>query len=95
MSDTIKQQWDEAVKSWIVFVRSGKDYHREYLNGPALVRMVGSVERRKVFDIACGEGYFARLFAKSGAEVTAIDISEAMIEEGGREKPFRNQIPCR
>jgi len=48
--------------------------------------MVGSVEHRNVLDIACGEGYFARLFAKSGAEVTAIDISEAMIEAAKKEE---------
>lgn len=75
-----KEEWNEAAKSWVEFVRSGKNYYAEYLNGPALKRMVGNVEGRLVLDIGCGEGCFARFFAKAGAKVTAIDLSDALIK---------------
>jgi len=76
----VRQQWNEAARSWVEFVRSGKNYYSEYLNGPALKRMIGSVRGKRVLDIGCGEGCFSRVFAKEDAEVTGIDISEAMIE---------------
>lgn len=81
-----KKQWDEAAKTWVEFVRSGKNYYAEYLNGPALKRMVGNVDGKKVLDIGCGEGYFSRFFAKAGAEVVGIDLSEALIEAAKEEE---------
>lgn len=81
-----KKQWNEAAKSWVKFVRSGKNYYSEYLNGPALKRMIGDVEGKKVLDMGCGEGYFSRFFAKAGAEVTGIDISEDLIKAAVEEE---------
>ncbi|HVP26642.1 MAG TPA: class I SAM-dependent methyltransferase [Candidatus Bathyarchaeia archaeon] len=84
--DFVKRQWNEAAKSWVRFVREGKDYYREYLNGPALKQMMGEVEGKKVLDIACGEGYFSRFFAKAGAKVTGIDISDSLVNEAVEEE---------
>lgn len=80
MSEITKRQWNEAAKSFVEFVRSGKNYYAEYLNGPALKRVVGDVKGKEVLDIGCGEGFLSRYFAEAGAEVTAVDISEALIE---------------
>jgi len=80
MESDEKKQWNEGAKSWVEFVRSGKNYYSEYLNGPALKRMIGDVEGKKVLDIGCGEGYFSRFFAKTGAEVTGIDLSDALVK---------------
>ena len=85
-SNLVKRRWDEAAKTWVKFVREGKDYYREYLNGPALKRMMGEVERKKVLDIACGEGYFSRFFATVGAKVTGIDISSSLVSEAIEEE---------
>lgn len=89
--EDISQQWNEAARSWIEFVRSGKNYYSEYLNGPALRRMIGNVEGKRVLDIGCGEGYCSRIFAKAGAEVTGIDISEIMIK-AAREEERRHPL---
>ncbi len=75
-----REQWNKAAESWVEFVRSGKNYYSEHLNGPALIQLMGNVAGMKVLDIGCGEGCFARFFAKAGAKVTAIDISEALIQ---------------
>jgi len=92
MSDeAIREQWDKAAQSFVEFVRSGRNYYLEHLNGPALKRMMGDVKGKKVLDIGCGEGYLSRVFAKEGAEVTGIDLSrgliEAALEEEGK-KPL-------
>ena len=80
MESDDRKRWNEAAKNWVEFVRSGKNYYSGYLNGPALKQMIGDVEGKKILDIGCGEGYFSRFFAKAGAEVTAIDISEGLIK---------------
>jgi len=85
-SELIKKQWNEAAKSWVRFVREGKNYYSEYLNGPALKRMMGKVEGKKVLDIACGEGCFSRFFATIGAKVTGIDISNSLVNEALEEE---------
>lgn len=81
-----KKQWNKAAKIWVEFVRSGRNYYAEYLNGPALMHMVGSVKGKQVLDIGCGEGYFSRVFAKTGAEVVGIDLSEALIKAAEEEE---------
>ncbi len=84
--DEIRLQWDRAVDSWVEFVRGGKDYYREFMNGPALKRMMGDVGGMRVLDIACGEGYFSRLYAGEGASVTGVDFSERMIDAAVEEE---------
>lgn len=75
----IKSQWDEASETWCDFVRCGKDYYRKYMNGPALVSMMGDVTGKTVLDVGCGEGYFARYFAKHDAVVTGVDVSASLV----------------
>jgi len=39
-----------------------------------------------MLDIGCGEGYFSRFFAKEGAEVIGIDISDNLINAAREEE---------
>jgi len=80
MESDDKKQWNQGAESWVEFVRSGKNYYSEYLNGPALKRMIGDIEGKKVLDMGCGEGYFSRFFAKAGGEVTGVDLSDALVK---------------
>jgi ubiquinone/menaquinone biosynthesis C-methylase UbiE len=77
---SIAKEWDDAVESWVDFVRHGKDYYRDELNNPAAFRLIGNVKDCLVLDLACGEGYNTRMLARKGAKVTGIDFSEKMIE---------------
>ena len=46
----------------------------------SLMNRLGSLEGKKVLDIACGEGFYTRKLRQAGAdEVVGIDLSEAMI----------------
>jgi toxoflavin synthase len=46
----------------------------------SLMNRIGSLEGRKVLDVACGEGFYTRKLRQAGAdEVVGIDLSEAMI----------------
>jgi SAM-dependent methyltransferase len=75
-----ERRWSEAAPTWVKFVRSGLNYYSEFLNGPALKRIMGQLRGQKVLDVGCGEGCWSRWYAKAGASVTAIDRSEALIQ---------------
>lgn len=45
-----------------------------------LLELAGNVTSKKVLDIATGGGHTALAFAKAGAEVTATDLTPAMLE---------------
>ena len=44
-----------------------------------LLEMAGDVSDKRVLDAGCGEGHVARLFARHGAEVMAVDISPKLL----------------
>lgn len=57
----------------------GDLWHRALID-PPLVRLAGAVAGLRVLDLACGNGYLARRFARMGAHVTGVDASEPIIE---------------
>jgi ubiquinone/menaquinone biosynthesis C-methylase UbiE len=78
--DRVMKQWDDAAESWVDFVRKGKDFYRDELNNPATFRLIGNVEGRLVLDLACGEGYNARILARKGAKVVGVDFSAKLVQ---------------
>ncbi|MDQ7779102.1 MAG: methyltransferase domain-containing protein [Planctomycetota bacterium] len=90
MSKTaLDREWDRAAEGWVDFVRTKKDYSREYMNSPAMFRMLGSVRGKKMLDLGCGEGYNSRILARRGARVTGVDFSRALIESARRQEKAR------
>jgi ubiquinone/menaquinone biosynthesis C-methylase UbiE len=58
---------------------TGDLWHRELID-PPLLALVGEVRGLRLLDLACGNGYLARRFARQGATVTAVDASAPTIE---------------
>lgn len=56
----------------------GNIFHRT-LNAPVLERLLGRVRGKRILEIACGNGQFARRLARLGAQVLAVDASAAML----------------
>ncbi len=81
-----------GVAEWYDNLLEGGDTFQAKVIAPNLVRLLGDVKGKKFFDIACGEGYFSRIFSKEGALVTGVDISKELIkkaqEKGGGAKYF-------
>jgi SAM-dependent methyltransferase len=48
----------------------------------AVLDAIGPVEDRRVLEIACGTGRFTVMLAERGADVTGLDISGPMLQEG-------------
>jgi ubiquinone/menaquinone biosynthesis C-methylase UbiE len=68
------------VADWYHEHVSGSDdtYHQKVIK-PNLLRVVGDVRGKRVLDLACGEGFFARALQRVGAHVTGADIAPELI----------------
>ncbi|WP_159473400.1 class I SAM-dependent methyltransferase [Dyadobacter sp. 3J3] len=71
--------WGQQPKNWAGIQeqtgRAGYDYVLDFLN----------IETgNKLLDVGCGSGLFSSLASAAGAEVTAIDASERLIDEAKR-----------
>ncbi|WP_437839920.1 class I SAM-dependent methyltransferase [Sorangium sp. So ce1153] len=70
--DQISDAYSKAAGQF-VFKRAVESY--------TLFKVIGPVEGKSVLDVACGDGYYARLFRHRGAaRVVGVDVSEQMIK---------------
>jgi SAM-dependent methyltransferase len=54
---------------------------RAHVEAFTFLRQIGELKGKSVLDLACGEGFYSRILKERGAtQVTAIDLSEKMIE---------------
>lgn len=70
-----------AVADWYGDYLEKPDSYQAQVILPNLLRMLALTKTDTVLDLACGEGFFAREFAKSGAKVLAADISPELIQK--------------
>jgi len=75
-----RDAWNRGADAWQQFVRSGADYYRARVHGPALLAACAVKPGETALDLGCGEGYFARELARSGARVTGVDVSDRLLE---------------
>jgi len=71
--------WNE-VSIWYDELLKNDDSYQAKVILPNLLRVLDLKKDEKVFDLACGQGYFANIFAHNGAIVTASDLSKNLIE---------------
>lgn len=71
--------WNE-VAGWYDELLKNDDSYQAKVILPNLLRVLDLKSREQVYDIACGQGYFANVFAHVGANVVASDISKKLIE---------------
>lgn len=86
------KRWDKYAEQIASTYGENGDIHREIFLNPALLSLVNSVDTMKVLDAGCGEGYLSRMLAKSGASVTGVDYSEAMIQLASSKTPEELKI---
>jgi len=68
------------VASWYDELLKNDDSYQAKVILPNLLRVLNLKKGEKIYDLACGQGYFANVFSHVGAEVVASDISKSLIE---------------
>jgi ubiquinone/menaquinone biosynthesis C-methylase UbiE len=80
MDEKIRERWESNAEAFKGLIDGeGTPHHKQILN-PCVERLLGDVEGKQFLDAGCGEGYLSRYYAKKGAIVTAIDLSQRLIE---------------
>lgn len=68
------------VADWYRSHVGGDDTYHSKVVAPNVMRMVAPREGKRILEIGCGEGYFARMFANEHALVDGADIAAELIE---------------
>ena len=72
--------WDQMTDWWDEKLGDEGDLWHRALIDPPLLRLVGEVSGMQLLDLACGNGYLSRRFARQGAIVTGVDANAPLIE---------------
>ena len=80
MNKDSKTSWGK-VADWYGEYLGGDDTYQSKVILPNLLRVLDIKKGKRVLDLACGEGFFAREFAKAGAQVVGADIAKELIEK--------------
>lgn len=73
------RSWEGKSIEWDTWIGDEGDNNRLYNSDPVLWQMLGDVNKKKILDAGCGNGYLSVKMAKAGAYVTGVDVSENMI----------------
>jgi SAM-dependent methyltransferase len=80
----LKKTWDACGEAFHRYTTAANSFS-ELIERPAIDSIIGDLDGLRVLDLACGSGVYTIRFAEEGATVSAIDISETMIELGRKE----------
>ncbi len=74
----VETSWGK-VANWYHDIVEEKGSYQKDLILPNLLRLMDIQKGQHVLDLACGEGFFSRRFARLGARVISADISKELI----------------
>lgn len=72
--------WGEVATWYDELLETKDDTYQKEVILPKLLKLMGKIEGQKMLDLACGQGFFSREFAKGGAIVTGVDVSPELID---------------
>lgn len=76
--DSSTMAWSAMGDEWFVLAQKGES--RMCFIMPNMLRLMGDVAGKRILDLGCGEGGYARELTRRGAQVTAVDCSARAIE---------------
>jgi len=78
MDDNSIKSWDAIAEDWTIHADTN-DYKNIFLM-PHTLALFQNVNGKKILDLGCGEGSYARALTSLGAFVTAVDSSQRLVE---------------
>ncbi|MEK7647259.1 MAG: class I SAM-dependent methyltransferase [Patescibacteria group bacterium] len=72
--------WGEVAEWYDVYLEGDTDSYQRQVILPNLLRVLNIARGERVLDLACGQGFFAREFAKLGAKTAGADISPELVK---------------
>lgn len=84
---TNNTSWGQSAEWYSSYLENTEDSYQKQVILPNLLRVLNLSNKDKVLDIACGQGFFSREFAKTRALVSGVDISSELIREAKRLSP--------
>lgn len=84
---TASASWGEVASWYDKHLNEADTYHEKVIL-PNLLRLVESEKSDRILDLACGQGFFTRSLAKTGAHVEGIDIAPELIAIAKTESPL-------
>ncbi len=82
-----KTSWSAVADWYDTYLEVTPDSYQAMVIAPNLLRVLALKKGECVVDIACGQGYFTRLFADAGAVATGADISKELIATAKKRAP--------
>jgi ubiquinone/menaquinone biosynthesis C-methylase UbiE len=76
--DSSTRSWNAIGDSWASHADTN-DY-RNFLLMPRMLKMLGDVSGRRILDLGCGEGGYARELKRRGANIIGADGSETLVQ---------------
>ncbi len=82
-----RTSWGKVAGWYDKMLESGTDNYQSGLILPNLLRILDVKKGMTIVDVACGQGFFAREFAKLGARVYGSDVAPELIKLAGKNTP--------
>ncbi len=79
--------WGGVAGWYDALLEKGDDTYQAKVVLPNLVRAMAIHNGVRVLDLACGQGFFTRVFHLAGAEVAGVDISSELIGLAQKQSP--------
>lgn len=79
MAHKKETSWQREAHWYEAYLEGRDDTYQRTVILPNILRVLDIHAGDIVLDLACGQGFFSREFAKAGARVTGVDVSKALI----------------
>ena len=80
MKEKVVEVYDKLAKDYEIHVDT-QSGHNAYYERPAMMKLMPTnMNQLAVLDAGCAAGWYTEQFIKLGAQVTAVDLSPAMVE---------------
>ncbi|MDO8583148.1 MAG: class I SAM-dependent methyltransferase [bacterium] len=84
--------WGKVANWYDNLLEKSEDSYQKKLILPNLIRLVEAKKGEIIVDLACGQGFFAREFAKLGTKVIGVDIAPELIDIAKQDKSVEYHV---